>query len=420
MRNGTWKGAFQLGGIVLLTALVSCEERDASLGPKPIAEPIAVPVVAAQRADLAAFPSGVRAAIQALPSVHVASINKLGIPSFISGNLGQAQATVAGASAAAVERDMAPVVARLAPALGGRAAELRLKKLSEDDLGFVTIRYDQVKNGLPVVNGEMFVSVDPSGKVNAAGGLLADENLLPEPILNAAAALDVAELDAQTATSKFSEPSLVYIYLPDETGRRLRLAWRTMEFGGQRDDGLPIRETVFVDAYEGRVIQRYTHVFTALDRKIWTFNGSTSWPTYPNWLAAVRMEGEAPVENVHANAAYNAIGDVYNCVGAVFGLDSFAGNGHAQEVAVNWGNSQFNAAAVDYYEYGVAASYRPHIMVGDGDGTTFSSPQISVDLLGHEFGHLMVMSSVLLKPEGESYVLHEHYADFVGAICEAW
>ncbi|MFH0902054.1 MAG: M4 family metallopeptidase [Pseudomonadota bacterium] len=405
----TKKRVLQIVGLSLLVALVSCERETST--PRP--DPSAVPVIAA---EYAALPSGVRAALQALPHAQIASISSHGMPSFISGNLGQVN--VVATSTAVVERDMAPVVNRLAPALGGHAAELQLRTFVEDDLGFVHVRYDQVKNGLPVVNGEMFVSVDPSGKVNAAGGILADADESPEPALDAAAALDVAELDAQTPTSRFFSPRLVYIYVPSDTGRRLRLAWEIMEFGGLRD-GVPVQESVYVDAEEGRVVQRYTHVFTALNRKISTFNGGTSYPVYPEWLATLGTEASPPSGDDDAVAAFDKMGDVYNCVNTVFGIDSFTSQGAMQEVAVHWGTDQFQYYASAYHYDGSNYYYHPHIALGDGGGD-WASPQVSVDTLGHEFGHLIVMASANLRPLSESYDLHEHFADFFGAVCEAW
>ncbi|MFH0900882.1 MAG: M4 family metallopeptidase, partial [Pseudomonadota bacterium] len=410
MHKNIWKSVLWTAGIASLVAVSSCEREQAPAGPE---QPAAMPAVTAEHA---ALPAEIRAAVSALPMANVQTINSLGVPSFLSGDLGHA--AIVPVSAIAVERDMAPVVSHVAPALGGRADELRLNRFAEDELGFLHVRYDQVKNSLPVINGEVFVNVDSSGRAYAAGGLLAGEETSPEPTVDANAAMDAAETEAQTPTSRFTAPRLVYIYLPDDTGQRLRLAWEMMEFGGPRD-GVPVQDSVYVDAHEGRVVRRYPNAFAALNRKIWTFNGATTYPVYPAWLAAERMEGEAPVADANANAAYDRMGDVYSCVSTLLGMDSYTGKGAPQEFAINHGDAN-QIAAVGFYYDGVGYTYRPHIALGDGDGTTFASPMSFMDTIGHEFGHLIVSETVNLKYEYESAALHESYADILGAVCEAW
>lgn len=54
----------------------------------------------------------------------------------------------------------------------------------------------------------------------------------------------------------------------------------------------------------------------------------------------------------------------------------------------------------------------PVIFVGDGDGKTLRNLAFDADVVGHEFGHHVVLQSVT-KLDGESRILHEGLADFL-------
>ncbi|MFH0900123.1 MAG: M4 family metallopeptidase [Pseudomonadota bacterium] len=398
--------------------IVGCQQQQEEEATPPPAPPaVAAPVVAS---ELAAFAPSVRGALQALPHVEIANTSTRGAPTFVTGDLGQAAVTSLDLESASQE--LTPAVDVLAVALGGRPEGLRLAKLDVDDLGLLHARYNQTKDGLPVVNGELLVHVDSSGTVYSAGGLLSDQDVSAQPTLSEDAALRAAELDAQTPTSRFSAPRLVFVLLARDSGRSLHLAWETREHG-QAKDGMPLLDTVYVDAHSGAVVQRHPNILTAANRQIFTFNNETTYPTYPAWLATTRSEGQAATGDDDVDIAYDRMGEVYECFSSVFGMASYNGADGAIEAAVHHGSTgpMWWQTAYDDND-GISNDwvFRGHVVLADGDNVKWSSPVSHLDVLAHEFGHGVVATQVFLNGACETGALGEFYADAIGALCQAW
>src|SRR5947209_13619603 len=97
--------------------------------------------------------SDIEQALVVLPSARVVARHDDNIPLHVNGNLGQAPA-------AAVTGDVSSLgsnLRQIAPVFRLHAEDLQLVRVEGDELGHTHYRFQQLKNGLPVVGGELSV-----------------------------------------------------------------------------------------------------------------------------------------------------------------------------------------------------------------------------------------------------------------------
>jgi vibriolysin len=165
-----------------------------------------------------------------------------GIPAFVRGDL----ASQAVLSPAALDA----AVAKLAAVFRLQPAELRAVGERADELGGRHVRYQQERNGLPVVGGELLIHLDVEGRVYAVNGSAREGGPAPAPSLDAAVASQAVRALPGYEAFALGAPVLVYVVsTADDT---VHLAW-ALEATGTRD-GMPARDTVFVDARTGAVL----------------------------------------------------------------------------------------------------------------------------------------------------------------------
>jgi Zn-dependent metalloprotease len=168
------------------------------------------------------------------------------------------------------------LASRYAPEFGlkdpGRDLSEMKSKRSED--GRLTVRYQQNYNGIPVLGGELIVDTNDNGDLYSMNGEVSPNLSLPtQPTIDPAQAAETA-LQAmakwyQRSPEDFvaSEPEL-WIYdesLLRPSTRPVELVWRMEVIA--KDNAMPVRELVLVNAERGGISLHFNQIDTAWDGK---------------------------------------------------------------------------------------------------------------------------------------------------------
>ncbi len=345
----------------------------------------------------------VQSALAALPSAQVVGTHGNGIPFMIKGRLGSADGAVLGIA----QKDAAAGVSKALPAIAAvfrlNASDLSVKRVSRDELGNTSIRYSQMKNGLPVVGGELVIHMDKNNVIFAANGSARDG----ESVLSVARTTpEIAVASALNSTVGYriapeGEPRLVYIR-SNQTDK-LTLAYEVVVTGEGRE--LPIRDHVFVSAADGKtVVERATDIHTALNRAVYSGNNTTSLPG-----TLRRGEGAVATGDAHIDMNYDHLKTTYDCYKVNFNRDSYNNLGAQLKSTVHHSTNYVNA-----YWNGSQMVY------GDGDNSQSGMLGKDLDVTVHELTHAVTSSESNLTYSNESGALNEGMSDIFAAYCESW
>ncbi|WP_233262289.1 M4 family metallopeptidase [Vitiosangium sp. GDMCC 1.1324] len=345
----------------------------------------------------------VQAALAALGKVEVVSMAADGVPTFLRGNFGTVDTSFVAkglhASNERAHQALLPTLRRIAPAFRLSAEDLNIRSTRTDDVGLTHARYEQVRNGLRVVGGELILHVNAAGEVYAANGNARGAN---EPLTLKRVSPEVAAVAAIGGVDTLKAqgaPNQVY-FLSAEG--ELSLAYEVTVAGTR--EGEPARDLVYVSASSGKVLEVRPQIHSALNRALYTANNQ--WTT-PGTLR--RGEGGAATGDNHLDTNYNHIGTTYACYDTLFGRDSFDDRGAQITSTVHYGQSYVNA-------------YWDGFQIVFGDGDNFNSTQLGLDLdvTAHEISHAVTERESGLAYRNESGALNESYSDIAAAFCESW
>lgn len=343
------------------------------------------------------LPADVYNAVKALPNARVELLGQDGIPSFVAGDLGRIQVT----PDQITEKELLPALQKIAPVFRLRAQDLSLNRIQKDDLGFVHIRYRQTKNGLSVVGGDFIVHINPKGIVHAVNGKARDGfDLSATPAITgkAAAAAALGARQGQTATA--GQPRLTYLI---SSQQNMHLTYE-ISVEGVDAKGAPVRDLVYVDANDGKVVDINPQVLDALNRQVYTArSGGVNQCIHPGTL--VRSEGGFSSADPVVNTVYEYMKNVYDTYHDLFGRDSWDGSGGSMISTVHHCSIP-----------GVAARWETDnqaIFMDTGSG----SYSDCLDIVGHEFTHGVSIHSGLGTGR-EAGALNEAWSDIFGAVVE--
>ncbi|WNG29306.1 peptidase M4 [Cystobacter fuscus] len=343
----------------------------------------------------------VKSALSAIPGVQVVGKHEDGvIPFYVRGDFGTTGQSPRGLAAGDVRARMGDALNRIAPIFRLQAADLMVRRTRVDAQGHTHVRYAQTKNGLPVVGEELVVHVDPEGHVYAVNGTARDgENVPAVARVSREAATQSALRHTEGLELSAGSAQLVY-YRP--AGSRLQLAYEVVVTG----EGalLPVRDHVFVSARDGSILGHTTDVHTALNRKVYSANNTSSTPG-----TLKRSEGQAAIGDTHVDTNYDKLGGTYNCYKDNFGRDSLDNAGATLISTVHYSTNYVNA-----YWDGTQMVY------GDGNGTDSTMLGLSADVTTHELTHAVTDYESDLVYSGESGGLNEAMSDIFGAYCESY
>jgi MYXO-CTERM domain-containing protein len=349
------------------------------------------------------------AAVRALARVASIAYAHDGLPYMIRGELGRAAQPIDDVTDAA--RSLAHALEPLAATFGVRAADLVVTRVQHDDLGMTHVRYEQRKDGLPVVGGDFVVHVASDRTIVSINGSARDVGVLaPEPRISAETAQHVARmatLDGVNIVVAGSE--LVYVITSGDG--KMHLAWQVQLLG---TGGLLLDDLVYVDALDGAVVDRRPQVFTVKNREVRNGN-NCSYPFGCGSSTLVGTEAMPPSEDAIAMAAFTNTGITYDCWSTLFARDSYDGNGAKLRSLVHVKFQTQNGTT------GNNAAWAGNQMVyGDGDGVMMGPLANSLDVTTHELTHGVTGATAKLAYQNEPGALNEAMSDIIGAVCEAW
>ncbi|WP_081865125.1 M4 family metallopeptidase [Chondromyces apiculatus] len=350
--------------------------------------------------DVASTPdergADILAHLAALPEARVLHLDAAAVPRFVMGDLGKIEVATR-----AADTDFRAALDALAPVFRANAEELVLQKSSTDEDGVHHFRFSQVKNGLRVIGAELLLHAR-DGVIHAANGnARADLNAARVPEIDEADARRIAR-DATEAMDVAVKDDVELAYRVSEVNTdRLDLVY-AVDVMGMQEDGLPLHDTVLVDALDGTIVQRLPHIHAALTRNVYSAGGGT---TLPGTLA--RSEGQSVVGDGVVNANYDWLGVVHDCYSTLLARDSYDGLGAPITSTVRYGVNNVNA-----FWNG------SQLVFGGGNGTTIANLASALDLTAHEFTHAVTQSTSNLAYTGESGGINESLSDIMASLCE--
>lgn len=314
--------------------------------------------------------------------------------------------TIRDAGDAAADPGLGAALVEIAAVFQIRADQLVPVRVTHDRLGMTHIIYEQRGNGLRVVGGDLAVHVTADGAVRVANGTVRDATKLPAtPLVTAIAAADTARRATADGQVDAGDPDLVYVI--SSATQAIHLAW-SVPVQGRTE---LLFDRVFVDARDGRVVDRRPEVYTARNRTVFDGHGGTVPFTSST---QVGTEAAPPTEAV-ARAAFDNTGATYDCYHELFGRDSYDGAGGTLKSLVHivFPNGQGGTTGNN------AAWTNNQMAYGDGDGTLMGPTPLGFDVTAHELTHGVTSRTANLAYQGESGALNEGISDIMAAVCEA-
>ncbi|MCS7088866.1 MAG: M4 family metallopeptidase [Thermoflexales bacterium] len=268
------------------------------------------------------------------------------------------------------------------------------------------VRFQQVYRGIPVLGGELVVTLDARSRVLAASGevlpgldLDITPRITPEAAKQTAIAQVAKEYGLEPQALVASEPEL-WIYDPRILGGpglpSSRLVWR-LEITPV--EPLPIRELVLIDAQLGHVALNFNQVSTALNRWVYD-NANIPSNQLQNPANLRRTEGQGPTGIAQVDRAYDYAGHTYNFYWTRHGRDSLNGAGMPLIQTVRFCPRSGSCPYQNAFWNGVQAVY--------GDGFVVD------DVVAHEFTHGVTQFSSNLFYYYQSGAINEAFSDIWG------
>lgn len=329
--------------------------------------------------------------------IKVSKSADTGLVSFLSVTAGHAVPVTGARSTGAADR-AAAFLDQSGSAFGlSGSSEVRMRRVSKiDDVGIEHVRFQQLHNGVPVRGAELAVHLKGSSVVAANATTLAGlDGVATTPGITEAAAIAAARTlvrdqlhkpDASLSTAKLEivNPGL----LLGRAGTS-SLAW----FIEAR--GTALREFIWVDANDGKILFHFSQLTHGKDRMIYNSNSTG---TLPGTL--VRTEGGPAVGDVDADAAYDYSGVAYDYFFTEHGRDSYDDLGSTL------------ISSVHFCEDGICPLENAY---WDGTQMVYGEGYANADDVDvHELSHAVTEYSADLVYCAQSGALNESFSDIFG------
>ncbi len=331
--------------------------------------------------------------------------------------------------------------------------ELQFDSAEIDALGHTRTTYLQVHQGIEVFSGVLRVHQNAQGQVIAANGDFYPVALKfpPTPTLKPDEALQIALGELGTTGAAVERRTLVLVD-PGWYGdppRGMRLAYYLIlnnQLAPLVQVGVaqPLREAFFIDAHSGAVLDRWSLVYDAKNRRVydaqagsdccfrhedpgcddtdcealvcaaWAACCEEGWTNICGARAAqlcgtmclpgtlVRAEGDPATGEVGVDALYDYLGDTYDFFLRAYGRDGFNDEGEAIVATVN----------------SLAIGCPNAAWFGGLRQMLFCSDTTSDDIIAHEFMHAVTQETANLIYQNQSGQLNESYSDVFGELID--
>jgi Zn-dependent metalloprotease len=266
------------------------------------------------------------------------------------------------------------------------------------------VRFNQMYAGIPVFSAQVMIQLNSVDGVESVMSDiernmkdLDDGTISIKPLISAGEA-SVKARNSFVTTAPGVElrttPPRLTIYAPSVVGDKgsLRLVW-DMEVTSE--DTMVVNQRVLLDAHTGDVVRQYPLSHSALNRRIFDANNTTSDPG-----TLVRPEGGGPSGITDVDNAFNFLGDSFVFYRDNLGRDSIDGSGMTLSATVRhciptkacpWRNARWNGSRM-YFGAGWAVD----------------------DLTGHELTHGVTQFESGLIYANDSGAINESFSDIFG------
>lgn len=321
---------------------------------------------------------------------------------------------------------------------------LKIKSAETDELGMTHIRFQQVKDDVPVDGNEIIVHFNQNNEVVTVNGHynknVEEQSINTEAAIKENAALDIAKASVQAPSELSFEPTVELVVYPFE-GENYLTYKVNLSFLGDN----PGNWFVYVDAHSGKVIDkvnallhadiikkqhhkgvgngvhgdlRHLHttkeimkgqgaIFKLYDEShdglegIYTYDYNTL-EVFENNSASWKDEYQSPAVDAHYNSE-----KVYEYYLEEHGRNSLDDNGMAIISYVHYGTNYNNA-----FWNGRFMAY------GDGDGEFMVPLSAGLDVAAHEMTHGVITHTANLQYRFQPGALNESFADVFGALVD--
>ena len=305
-------------------------------------------------------------------------------------------------------------LARYAALFGVKSAAAELAVTRSDRVGTVdVVRFAQRQGGIPVLGGDLAVSVDTDGNlvsINGETGATAATRTAAVSAATAAATARAsiaksARLRAGTLTT--TKPSL-WIYDAGLIGAPTELAARPVwRLQVATTTGLARRWTVLVDATSGSIALRFADLAHAKDRSVCDLDSleaadPSEWACGLGGHPEIRGEGDPPTGIADVDDAYELTGAVYDYYVNQLGRDSIDGSGGPLVSSVRVCQPDDCPLANAFW---------------DGRQMVFGEGYASADdVVGHELTHGVTQHTSNLLYYFQSGAMNESISDVIGEL----
>jgi vibriolysin len=328
--------------------------------------------------------------------IKIHEADSKGVPTFVTGELGQLGAGAVDKSAKAFlksQKDLLQMVG---------TEDFEAIGTFQDGRGETHVRLQERLRGLPVVGAEYIIHSDASGKVKGMNGRFsADRDLPRNASVDGWAALTKAAAQAGIVNGAWQDMRATLLYVVNDKGNTF-LAWQgSVSYKNAQGDQL---DRIYADATSGDLVVRDPQYKRARNRQTYTLNNGTSLPG-----TLVLTETTGTTSDSTLQLAHNYAGKTYDYYKGVHNRDSYNNAGATIKSSVHYSTNYNNA-----YWNGSQMVY------GDGDGSQFGPLSKALDVDAHELTHAVTETSANLVYQNESGALNEGTSDIMASAVEAW
>jgi Zn-dependent metalloprotease len=285
-------------------------------------------------------------------------------------------------------------------------SELVLVSTSTDGQGTTHVKYQQVYNGVPVFAAILQSHVNSSSQLTAVNGVFIQVNALdttPTFSANEASERAIAVvranppqneqtgsvIDLSTANLSAMAPTL-YVY---QDGLIKGVAGPNyLVYEVEVTDGSSVREMVYINAHDGKLVNQISLVENALYRRLFEANTSSQVWQEGDPFPGVLNQDQQNIVNFSGNTYYH----FFNA----FGRDSYNASGTEMQSVnndprISCPNANWNGVTTNYCT-GVTAD----------------------DVVAHEWGHAYTEYTHNLIYQWQSGALNESYSDIWGEVVD--
>ena len=288
-----------------------------------------------------------------------------------------------------------------------------------DAAGQRFVRLQQLKDGVPVPQGQISVHVGADGALLAVLGQLVAQVQAQQP------SLGDGQKIVQAAISPLTSDGLVTVHGAVETaifvpkGGDAQLTLRaTVEYSANaKAGGGPALEIVFIRPADGAVLGRYSQIHDALSRQVYDL-GRTCIQSGRELPGRSLFSEGGSSSDASAMAVYQGLGDTYAFFKNLFGRDSYDGRGSRLSASVHATFSGGSSCSPNNAVW-MGAPYN-QMAYGDGDGRLLTDLSRALDVTGHELTHAITGSTSGLVYQDESGALNEAMSDIHGVAVLSW